>query len=122
METVDPAGQRALCSHQACRLSPEVLQTRGRAQFQAGFPAQAQNERTCFAYRGQRLHNIAVVDEARVGQQGGAAEARQGSSLSSQQHQVTGGHLRQISQATGNTCRPEKRNDVSMERVRDDSF
>lgn len=109
VETVDPAGQRTLCSHQTCRLSPEVLKTRGeRAASGTSSSAELQNERLCFADRGKRLHHIAVVDEARVGQQGGAAEARQGSSLSSQQHQVTCGHLRQVGQATGNTCRPQR--------------
>lgn len=52
-----------------------------------------------------------MVDEAGVGQQGGAAEAGQGSPLSSQQHQVTGGHLGEVSEAASNTCsrREEKR-------------
>lgn len=45
-----------------------------------------------------------MVDIASVGKQRGAAEAGQGSSLSSQQHQVTGGHLGEVSEAASNTC------------------
>lgn len=45
-----------------------------------------------------------MVDVAGVGQQGGTAEAGQGSSLSSQQHQITGGHLGEVSEAASDTC------------------
>ncbi len=51
-----------------------------------------------------------MVDEASVGQQGGAAEARQSSSLSSKQHQVTGGHLGEVSEAAGDTCSQRESN------------
>lgn len=54
------------------------------------------------------LHDVTVVDKACVWQQWGAAEARQGSPLSSQQHQVTGWHLWEISEATSNTYKPQR--------------
>lgn len=47
VETVHPAGQRALRSHQTRRLPPEVLKTRGE-QVQARFPAALQNRRRLF--------------------------------------------------------------------------
>lgn len=53
------------------------------------------------------LNNITMIDKACVRQQGGAAEARQGSPLSSQQHQVTGWHLWEIGQATSNTYKAQ---------------
>lgn len=92
METVDTAGQRALCSHQTGCLPPQILETRGKDWFQP----QSRTTHSAFSiltHRWKRLHNVTVIDKARVRQQRGAAEAGQGSPLSPKQHQVTGRHL-----------------------------
>lgn len=57
----------------------------------------------------QRLHDVAVVDEAGVWQQGGAAEAGQRPPLSPQQHQVAGRHLGEVGEAASDTCSPRER-------------
>lgn len=56
------------------------------------------------AHRWQRLHDVAVVDVAGVGQHRGGREARQRLALCPEQHDVAGGHLGEVGQAPSHPC------------------
>lgn len=108
METVNATCQSAFCSHQSGCLPPQILET----QVKDWFWPQCLKRTTHGAFsilthRWERLHNVTVVDKASVRQKWGAAEARQGSPLRSQQHQVTRRHLWEIGQASSNTCKTQ---------------
>lgn len=55
-------------------------------------------------HRGQRLHDVAVVDVTGVGQHGRGREARQRLPLGAQQHDVAGRHLGEVGQAPSHPC------------------
>lgn len=68
-------------------------------------------------HRGQRLHDVTVVDVTGVGQHGRGREARQRLPLGAQQHDVAGRHLGEVGQAPSHPCnsgegRKEKRREV----------
>lgn len=106
METVDPACQSALCSHQSGCLPPQILETKWKDWFW-GLKRTTHIAFNILTHRWERLHHITVIDKARVRQKWGAAEARQGSPLRPQQHQVTRRHLWEIGQASSNTCKTQ---------------